>query len=750
MVDLPPQPEDTNPDLAKSLEKSGVPRKASKKNQPSYKVLGSSKIPVSKSHGKLWQSRRDQAMHKRNSNGLETSWDEALKYYHNDQMGHRSETSGDEPGNESVARRPNRKFTETENIVFANTRALVPTIYAKNPRVEFTATDKQSDEAKSSATMLERLVNSLLNRKSVPGINLRPKARRAVVMASLTNQAWLEVGYTKKEQSSTQSLDELTRLADALSKAKSQKKIIEIEGALTALEHKLDVLEPAGPFVKFRRPHQVLIDPDAIEVDGGDAAWMMVTDFVSTAFISQVYGIQDKTGDFKSIFEPTHVLAAASNTTQGVDDDVNNFTLIGDAADFKKFGFNDKESFDRALRTKVWWVWDKITRRVYMYNDKSWTWPIWVWDDPYQLDTFFPLFPLCFYTNPDGGESKGEVTYYLDQQDAINEINDEERRARLQIKRNIAYNKNVISPEDFERILKGASDTGLGLDIPEGATLKDNIMSVAPPSMNFPQIFDTSRKLDAISRISSVTDVIRGVQFKTNTTNRAIDSYESTTATVLDEKIDAVEELIGNVGWAVAQMCMQFMGREDVVPLIGEEASSAWAQRTPEEIRSGFDYQVVGGSAQKPTSQAKKREAVEVGQVLGQFARTTPAAILVALKVFEQAFDEITITEEDWKFLQETIAEQLKRGDSTGGGQGTGEGAPNAQGGPNTQGGPNPQGGEGGDPLEQVAQLVDALPPQAKQALGTAISRGVPVRDALEQIVQSVQGNNGAQVGEAQ
>ncbi len=732
------QPEDDNPDLAKSLEKSGIPRKQKQKQQPSYKVIGSTKIPVTTAHGKLWKSRRDQALTKRKSNGIETSWDEALKYYNNDQMGHRQETSGDEAGNEDVARRPNRKFSETENIVFANTRALVPTIYAKNPRVEFTATAKTSEDAKAQATMLERLVNAILRRKSIPGVNLKPKARRAVVMASLTNSAWLEVGYIQKDQSNEQSLQELQNLAAELAKAKSQKKIMEIEGALQALERKLDVLDPAGPFVKYRRPHQVLKDPDSIEDDGSDAAWMMVYDFVSTAFIAQVYGIQDKTGDFKSIYEATHVLSAAAQTAEGVDDEVNNFTLIQDGESFKKYGFSDQESFERAQRTKVWWVWDKITRRVYMYNDKSWTWPIWVWDDPYKLDTFFPLFPLSFYTNPEGGESKGEVTYYLDQQDAINEINDTERRARLAIMRHIAYNKNTISPEDFERIMKGPTDEGLGLDIPEGSTLKDNIFSVAPPSINFPQIFDTSRKLDAISRISSVTDVIRGVQFKTNTTNRAIDSYESTTATVLDEKTDAVETMIGDVGWAIAQMCMQFMEAQDVATVIGEELAKGWETHTSEEIRRGFDYQVIGGSAQKPTSQAKKREAVEVGQVLGQFARTTPAAILVALKVFEQAFDEITINEEDWQFLQETIKEQLQRGNSEGGdGQGGQGGAKGVQG--------------GGDVIEQISQLVDSLPPSAKQALGTAISRGVPVRDALEQIVQAVQGSNGGrQEGETQ
>ena len=90
--------------------------------------------------------------------------------------------------------------------------------------------------------------------------------------------------------------------------------------------------------------------------------------------------------------------------------------------------------------TKVWYVWDKVTRRLEMYADNDWKWPIWVWDDPYGLQGFFPLTPMWFHENPVAMYAKGEVSYYLDQQDQINEINDEKRRALLWARRNIFYN----------------------------------------------------------------------------------------------------------------------------------------------------------------------------------------------------------------------------------------------------------------------------------------------------------------------
>ena len=732
MVDNPQLPEERNPDLAKSLKKSGVSSAKKNKQEPMYRVMGSSKVPVAKSYGKLWKSRKDAGLSARKRNEIEEAWDEALKYYHNDQLRHRTDNDPDTAGNLSLARRRNRRLTETENIVFANTRALVPTLYARNPYVEFTTSEEGEKEAveqgRALATMIERVVNAVIRKKACPGVNLKPKARRAVIMAALTNRAWIEIGYTFREQSSDEALRQIQELAIELQKAKDHKQIIEIEGKLQAIEQKVDILSPAGPWAKYRRPHDVIVDPDAQEEDGSDANWMMVADFMSTQYIHAMFAEKDpQSGQHKSLYEPTHVIKAAGSQ-ESTDDEVNNFSLLTDAADYKKFGYEDEDSYKRAQRTKVWWVWDRVTRRVFLFTDKDWAWPLWVWDDPYNLDNFFPLFPLSFYTDPECGESKGEVTYYLDQQDAINEINDEERRVRASLRQTPMYNKNVISPEDFERWLNGKTVKGCGVDVPEGQKLTDHIFAPTLPSLNFPQVFDTDRKLRAIDRIASVNDVLRGAQLKSHTTEDAVELLSGATNTILDEKTDAVEDFIGNIGWGLAKLCLQFMEREQVVTLIGASAASAWNKMNADEIQASFNAQVVGGSTSKPTSRAKKREALELGQVLGQFVQVSPMVLDVALSSLEQAFDEVTIKEEDWKILRQSIMQQLQQG-PTDGQQPTSNGA-------------------AGGALDQVAALVDSLPPEAKQALGTAIARGVPVRQALEQIIAATQ-QGGEQAGVA-
>lgn len=695
-------------DLDRALEDGGIPvEPASKKREPVYKMIGALKIPVSKSMGKFWQSRRDAATSHRKSIGIEDAWGEAIRYYKNDQTTNRSETDGNKARNRVVANAFNNNFAETENVVFSNVNSLVPALYSKNPRAEITPSAKEDEAAQARARTVEMLVNKVASKKHSPGINLKLKARRAVVNASLTNTAWVESGFTKKIDSSEAALEDLRKLSEQLEKAKEPKDIERIEGELLALEETINLLEPPGPWAKFLRPQQLLIDTSYENEDLTDAKWAMKWDMMSTAYLTAVFGKDGRKTEVKSIFAPTHILNIAGN--KDLDDEINNFSLLEESADtdWQKAGYPDKDSYDRSLYTKVWFVWDRITRRVYLFHDKDWSWPIWVWDDPYGLEGFYPFSRLTFYTDPETPDARGEVTYYLDQQDAINEINDEERRARHWVRRNVFFDKNRVSQTDVDAVLKGVDDTARGVDLPDGMTLKDVIFSFAPPSMNFPQLFDKSRKYEAINKISAANEIMSGGQFKTNTTNQAIERYDQAQNIRLDEKVDLIEDFIGDIMWKQVQLCLRFMSAEMVQELLGQQIE--WRNLEPAEIQREFSVRVVGGSTAKPTTRAKKREAIELGQVLGQFASASPAAIIVALKLFEQAFDEITISAEDWQFIQESIVAQLQ------------------------QGGPGQ--GEGGE----IEQQVDALPPEAKVALGNAMARGVPAREALSQILNAAQ-----------
>lgn len=706
---------------------------------PIYRVYAASKIPVSKKLGKLRKSRLDQAKSAMEKN--EKAWQEAIRYYHNDQTRDTSGYDGNgDASNASGSGMFNAK--ETENIVFANVSALVPMLYTKNPDAEFTA---QSDDTKPLAECLEKLMQKIAGQKNAPGINLKRKMKRGIVLTTLCNCAWFEVGYVKRDQSSDQALADLTKLSEQYTKAKSPKEIREIEGALLALESKIDMLTPAGPTVKLRKPWEVFVDPAATELDLSDANWVMIKDMIPTALLQALYGRKnEETGKWESVYEPTHILqASTSNDAEGDNLQKDGFVLFSKEGGKEQYGYKDEEAYKAAQLTCVYYVWDKATRRCELYADNDWKFPVWVWDDPYHLDQFFPLVPLEFHTDPVKMYAKGEVTYYLDQQDALNLINNEFARVRAYASSLIGVNKNVIKDLDvLEQILAGTyNKKTIAFDLPEGMKLSDAIQPVLPASAQVLQLFDKKPILETIDRVSGVTSVQRGVEYKTNTTNRAIESYESQQQTRADEKMDAIEECVGGVLWLVAQMCLQFMTKTEVAQLIGAENAQAWQTVEPRDIPLKFTPRVVGGSTLKPTSSAKKQQALQMSQIIGQFAKATPVAIIIAIKVLQTAFsNELVMTADDWATLQQGVMQSMQAQGAQGGQPAQGQ--QGAQ--PPQEGGAPAQ--EGGDianvitqAVAQAAEIIDRLPPEVKMQIGVMLARQMPMQEIAQQIISKLE-----------
>ena len=725
--------------LEQSLVQADVGLPAEAEPPAVYKAMPDSRIPVSSKRGGIWRSRRDASQ--KGMKDLIDAWDEAIRYYNHDQSDHRDGTDANVAGNRHVARRLNERFSSTENIVFSNVNAQIPELYAKNPVVEVTArpdVDPTKDERGDAfARAIEKLINALFRMKNIPGVNIKPKAKRNVIVALLTNNAWFEIGYTQKDKSSEQAAMDLQQLSDKLAAAKDDKEIREVEAALTALEEKIEFLQPSGPYVRIRLPHQVLVEPNSSDPAGNDANWMMIEDMLPTEYINAIYGEKDDDKDeVKSIFEPTHVL-----TGGGGDGDDKEFSLFSKKDNaYSAYGFDSADQFDKACMTKIWYVWDKVTRRLEMYADNDWKWPIWVWDDPYGLQGFFPLTKLWFHENPVAMYAKGEVSYYLDQQDQINEINDEKRRALLWARRNIFYNPDTgITQEIADKILKGPDATATPIKLPEGMKGTDAIFSIPPPSTAFAPLFDKKDLYMSVDRIAATNEVERGGEFKTNTTNKAIDYYSTQGNMRMDMRLDAIEDALGDVGWKLAQLCLKFMDAQTVLELTGLDVAEFWRPLDNLRDYSAFSVQVVGGSTQKLTSQQKKQQAVQIGQVMAQYVRAAPASALkVSLKMMSEAFDEFVITKEDWDSIAAEVQmmAQSQQGGAPGQQPPVGNGsAPPPDGAMPSQGAP--QAGGGMQVAAQVVQALQQLPPPVLQAIGNALQQGIPPAEIFRQMLQA-------------
>lgn len=714
-----------NPDLQKSLEKSGVStRKKKTKREPIYKIINhDAKIAVSRHQGKIWKSRCDRSLSKRKKK-YENNWNEAIRYYNADQSSHRDSDGMDQAQNDTVRFGSKRHNSHTENIVFANTSALVPMIYAKNPVVEVTESLPENEDYVSEVA--EPFMNNIVKRRAFPRLQLKSVSRRSVVCTTLTNVAYVEVGYTKKAEASEEALIQLQELSDQLANAKSAKEVEKIEGQIYAIEERINFLRPEGPWLKCLSPFQVVRDCSNTDEDLTDDNWIMICDYMPTNYLQAVYGT-DQNGSTRMLFQPTHVLPAEKNNggnatgRNTAEIEVDAYELLNDTSKGGDYGYDDEGTYKDAQMTKVWKVWDKTTRRLYLYADNDWEWPVWVWNDPYNLVDFYPIAQLTFYTAPIEGIGGSEVSYYLDQQDAINEKHSQFAEARNQARFNLAYDKNKVIAQDVEDILTGDKPRALGVDVPEGMKIEEIISAIMPPAIKYLDLFDPTIDHQAIHRISSVSASMQGQEFRTNTTNKAIEYYNSTQATRLDEKIDAIEDFIATILWMVYQMCVQFMSEDLVTQIIGKTRASKWVQMSAKELQARIGgMEVVGGSTQKPNTEAKKQMAIEAGQVLGQFASATPTVVVQMLKMFERAFDEVVINKEEWAQIREGIAQQLTQGQ------------PSQQ----QSGQPQQQQSAGGADIQQI---LSQLPPQAQQAVAQAIQQGVPPEVAIQRVIEMAQ-----------
>lgn len=695
-------PELTPPNAIDAMLNRDAPLDPSQLPQPdpvqkSYQVFPDSRIAVSKQAGNVWRARRDAG--KRAQKQYEQAWNEAEKYYNNDQLNHRKSPNTDSAGNIEPTRTAGDEFSETENLVFSNTNAQMSSLYAKNPTVEFTG----PKAFEPLMRIAENLARNLMRRKDAPGLNMKPKARRHVLRALLFNMSYLEIGYNDRLGSIDSASKELSELTMKLQTA-DEKQIKEIEGQLQAIETETAVLYQPGPWMRVVDPRLVIRDPESEEEDLSDANWVMIGEFMNTSWLQARFTEQRPDGTVLK-FEPTHVVNIGNTTTSSTDQEINNFRLLADGVnDYKKYGFDDGLAFRTQCRTLVWRVWDRNTRRVMWFLDNDWSWPLWIWDDPLQLSEFFPIYPLSFHQNPSAPLANGEVSYYLDQQDAINTINSRKTKELYDVCTKIFYNSNILDEKDVEAMLRDVRKSAIPVDVPEDVDLNKALFTPQARTIQMMPLFDKGDRYQAIDRISGTSAVMRGGEFKTNTTNQAIETYNSNQAGRQDEKIDQIEDCFGRAIWGVTQLCLQKMDVNTVAAITGDDASM-WRNLSSQELRNGFTPQVVAGSTTKPNTQAKKAQALEAGQVLGQFASNPQMSSVIGtivLRMFSRAFDEVAISQDEWNMLISTM--------------------------------------QAGGPLG----MIDQLPPPAKQAFAMAVAQGASATQALEMIMQGMGGSSAA------
>jgi hypothetical protein len=729
---------DTTDDVF-DIDQMDAPKKKTEEDMELFRIYQGSKIPVARSVGLAWRQKFDAT--KATYEMIAKEWDEAYRYYNNTQ------TKGVE-----TPRGVFKRGDSTENVVYSNINIMLPAVYGQDPDITINTTD---DKHSDFVDCLKTLLTALIRRKQF--LNAKPKMRRATGFALLTNHGVTKLDYVLKDDSRQMAYQQLQQLSDSLAEAKTPTEVEEIYGKIEALEASMEVREASGPKMSVVMPHNLFVDPYAELPDATDAAFMIERTFFPTAYLNARYADRGKGNESVLRYKPTH--KATFTNEAGSREDGLGMVLDAMTDDVTKHEDEKRSGYRGLYYSECYWVWDKLMRRVYLFQRDDWTWPIWVWDDYLHLSRFFPYFIISFGLSTGGVTSVGEVSYYLDQQDEINEINRKVARIRRSIFDYFFYDSSITSSDDVSsmlRAVRGDSAAGdqkvLGIKIPEGKKLADIIMHLPGPDQNTEAFFKKEPILETINRVSNTSDALRGVQFKTNTNEAAVQSYQDAARISIGAKQDVVEDVMSDITLALAELCVQFMGPEEVSGIIGLYSAINWQNMSVQDFNSYFSMEVVAGSTEKPNSAFKKKEAVQIGQMLGQFSSAAPlTALKIMLKVLQNAFTEVVIKPEDWAQLQKEAEATLAQGG------GTPDGAPAgpAAGGAPAPGGAPSAGAPGGSqpqaPGQDIQSAAMSLPPAVKQHIMQAKQQGASPDQLKQMVVSAIQQQNGggAQGGQA-
>lgn len=677
-----------------------------KKAPPAFKIYADSKIAVSKAVGKSWQVKYEAALNAFTQ--VHESWEEVFQYY-NAHQGKQHDTP----------RGSFKRGDSSENVIFSNVNVMLPAVYSKNPDITCSTIDAADDPFCQS---LQAFLNTAFKKKTM--LNAKAKLKKAAGFCLLTNMGVVKLDFVKKDDSVEIVAEELAKIATALQKAKDIKEVKELEGQLEALEAQMEVAEPSGFRLQGVLPHWLLVDPEAELPDGSDGKYMMERTFLATEYLRARFTEKDEDGTPVLIYKPTHkaVLQGGGDRDEGM-----GMVLTAiEAETSMPTSHTDEERLSHIYQemTECIWVWDKLTRRVFLFLKDDWTWPVWVWDDPLGLSRFFPYFIMSIAFSTGGTTSVGETSYYLDQQDEINDINRQVRRMRNSVFDYFFYNSDMIKDDQAEQFFSALRGLGspnsshvLGVRLGQEGDVKKAFMSLVPPSAEVEALFNKEPVLQSINRIANVSDALRGVQFKTNTNEKAVETYNDAVKLSVGYKVDALEDCIADLAYAVAEVAVQNYTQEDIADIVGEKYAQDWLQMTPKEFARTYNVEVVAGSTEKPTSLFKKKEAVEVAQAVGQFAKGAPgASMMIMLDMLQMAFPQVVVKPEHWDMLKREIAATMQQGISTPGGGQVPQGQPQ-QGQPQQ----NPE----------VERLLAEAPPQIKERAAQLAQSGAPPEQVI-------------------
>ena len=602
--------------------------------EPLYKVMTDNKIAVSKKEGKLWYERLQIAKHE--TAGLRQSWKHISDVY-----------KGENKPNEDINKKRLRLDEQDktfENILWSNTNAISRETIMKLPHIELTG---RREDMAMTCTAYEHFINCYMEQVGNCGLNMKEKLIKTDICAQLTNKGVIRLDWVDKINSDILR-DEVSRIEAQLAECKTMEQIKDLEGKLYAINEKLEGSGFDGAQLTLVNPEYLFIDPNSQLESGLDADWMIEERLEYEHILKAKYASKEGTvyaGRESQISAESEMTKDSYMRDQDYDSD---YILGGNGQQYVK---------EEKLKTvKVYYIWDRLKKRVYLYQDGSWDYPLWVWNDPYGLRQFFPYYILHYNVNPVDSNTMSEAAYYLPLMNSLNKIN-----SQIDMARDRAFNVTLVNrrarleEKDLQNMTNGKPGF-VQVDIPEGSKIQDVFMGMPTSGFDNQLLFNKTDIYSVVQKMCSADAISRGEEYKTNTTNQAIQQYSQGRKVIVGIRIDRIMNYYIRLVRDIMYLALNKFDIDDILKYCSGQDAQQISMNKIDVYDPDLHFQA--DDTIEPTAAMKKQEAAQLAQLFGQFASASPAIIVVVLKMMSRAFNEIVITDEDWQMIMQGFQQQ--------------------------------------------------------------------------------------------
>lgn len=553
-----------------------------------------------------------------------------------------------------------------ENFIRMIVQALVDIVYMQNPSAEF---NTLKDEEKQLANALTAILTTLVNKKYDVGLNMRSFVVRQIVVAHLTNYGIIKLCFNDKEGSREDAIMLYQKIQAALKDEEDLDQATRYYGLLDTLYKEIQNRTNFGLKLKNVSPFCFFVDPKCEKDDLTDADWTMEIERLANSYIkSQFMTFDEDTKEYRFKYDTSVVFNEENVRKSFSPDDVKGQIIDKLMPQDSK----DEREAVESDTTPCVWVEDRLTRKIYLYILGRWDTPLWVYEDQKQLSRFFSYFLLAFSPSVRGILRYSEVSYYLGFQEEVNKNNEQFDFVRNAAFSTIVYDSDAVDRAEVEKVLtevmKGGSRLrSIGIKLKsEDKKLSDVLEAFKMPIAAMPELFNDPRYKQAIDKASRLSEALRGGEFRTNTTNEAIDVYNQVGSTRIEALTSAIEAMMSDLLWAIAEIVISKFDKSVITTLVTPEQAEVFTPMSVASFNQAFSLSVEGGSIERPNSTNKKKEAVQIIQLLGQFGTAAPRTVLgIVTKLLRSVFSRSLVTDKDLSILDEEGQAAMQKGIST-------------------------------------------------------------------------------------